>query len=200
MVTRKSDTGATPAASRTTGSTRRAAEAAASEAQEGARAATDATELNVERMTRGAREMGEQMMRAAGNPFANFSQLMEQFTSQNNPMMGAVMEAQRQGMESWMQANRTAWESMQALARKQNEVWTHSMQRIQQAAATGFSDPNRQAELIREACQKSLNDMRELAEIASKSQASVMADMTKRANQQMKELQTMLKDATNRSS
>jgi phasin family protein len=132
------------------------------------------------------------------NPFGDMTKLIEQFKLPGVDM-SAIVEARRKDIEALVEANRAAYESMQALARKQTEMLTQAMQGLQEAAkgATGgtggLADPAKQAELARNACQKTLVDMKDLAEIARKSQTDVMANITQRATQSMQEIKQMMR-------
>jgi phasin family protein len=106
--------------------------------------------------------------------------------------MSAIVESRRKDIEAIVEANKTAYESMQAVARKQQEMLARAMQDIQAAATSGISDPAKQSEVARNAYVKAIDDMKDLAEIARKSQADAMASITQRANEHMEEIKKML--------
>ncbi len=95
--------------------------------------------------------------------------------------MGAVMEARRKDIEALGEANKLAYEGMQALMQKQTEIFGQAMQQIQAAAqqmSTGSNPAEamaQQNEFVQKALQQALENMRQLAEMASKSQAEAMA-------------------------
>jgi phasin family protein len=128
------------------------------------------------------------------SPFADFSKLMERFKVPGVDV-AAVVESSRKDMEALLEANKAAYQGLQALARKQTEMMTEAMQKIreaakhQDAAASGTT----QAQLARDAYQKILADMKELAEIVRKSQAEAMTRVTDRAIEHLQELKQMLK-------
>ncbi len=136
-------------------------------------------------------------MATESNPFGDMTKLMQQFNVPGLDM-APIIESRRKDMEAIVEANKATYEAMQALARKQAEILTQNMQRIQDFAkglATGGAgaiDPAKQAELVRRAYQKALTDMKDLAEMTRKSQVDVMAVITKRATQSMQEIQKLV--------
>ena len=125
------------------------------------------------------------------NPFGDLTKMLEQFKVPGVDM-SALIESRRKDIEAIVEANKTAYDSMQAVARKQTEMLSRAMQDIQAAATTGITDPGKQTEVARNACLKALEDMKDLAEIARKSQAEAMASITQRANEHMEEIKKML--------
>jgi len=92
---------------------------------------------------------------------------------------------------------KAAYDTMQALGRKQQEMLAEALKGIQDAAegaagGAGFADPVRQAELARKTCEKALADIKELAEIARKSQADAIASITQRAAASMQEARNLM--------
>ena len=130
------------------------------------------------------------------NPFGDLAKMIEQFKVPGVDM-SAIVEARRKDIEALVEANKAAYEGMQALVRKQTEMLTQAMQGIQEAASgatggLGLADPAKQAELARNAYTKALADMRDLVEIARKSQVDAMASITKRANEHLQEIRQMM--------
>jgi phasin family protein len=131
------------------------------------------------------------------NPFGDVTKMMAQFQFPGMDM-SAFVESRRKDIEALVQANAAAYESMQALGRKQQEMLAEAMQGIQDAAkgaaggTGGFPDPARQAELARSACEKALADMTELAEMARQSQSEVMASISQRAAEHMEEIKKLM--------
>jgi phasin family protein len=130
-------------------------------------------------------------MTDSSNPFADLTKMLEQFKVPGVDM-AALVESRKRDIEAIVEANKTAYESMQQLARKQNEMFTRAMQDIQEAAKAGISGPNKQSEIARNACMKALDDMKDLAEIARKSQVDAMASITQRANEHVEEIKKLL--------
>lgn len=128
------------------------------------------------------------------NPFGDVTKMMEQFKMPGIDMT-ALMEARRKDVEALVAANKAAYESMQAIAQKQAEMMTQSLQAMQEAAtkgAAGGADAGKQTEAVRKAFEKTLADMRELAEMARTSQSEAMAHITQRANEHMQELKQLM--------
>jgi phasin family protein len=124
------------------------------------------------------------------NPFGDLTKMLEQFKVPGVDM-SALMESRKKDIEAIVEANKSAYDSMQAVARKQTEMLTRAMQDIQ-AAATAGTDPGKQTEVARNACVKALEDIKDLAEIARKSQTEAMTSITQRANEHMEEIKKML--------
>lgn len=125
------------------------------------------------------------------NPFGDLTKMLEQFKVPGVDM-SALVESRKKDIEAIVEANKIAYDSMQALARKQTEMLRQAMQDIQEAAKAGIGDPRKQADVARNACVKALEDMKDLAEIARKSQADTMASITQRANDHVDEIKKML--------
>ncbi len=132
------------------------------------------------------------------DPFGEMSKMMSQFQLPGLDMT-AFVEARRKDIEALAQANAAAVETMQTLAKRQQEMLAETMHEIQEAAkhvttgAAGFPDPAKQADLTRKACEKALAQMTELAELARKSQGEVMASITRRATENLEEIKKMMK-------
>lgn len=129
------------------------------------------------------------------NPFGDLTKMFEQFKLRGLDM-APIIESRRKDIEALVEANRATVESMQALARKQTEVLTQTMQGMQESAKSlvggGAPDITKQAELVRKAYQKALADMKDMAEMARKSQTDAMAAITQRATQSMAEMKTLM--------
>ena len=131
------------------------------------------------------------------NPFGDLTAMLEQFKLPGVDM-SAFVESRRKDVEALVEANKAAYEGMQALARTQTEMLTQAMQSIQESAKgltsgpAGVPDPAKQAEVVRAAWEKMLADMTTLAEMAKKAQTDAVAHLTARAQENMKEFQQML--------
>ena len=131
------------------------------------------------------------------NPFADVTKMIEQFKFPGLDM-APIIESRRKDMEVIVQANKATFEAMQAVARKQTEVFTQAMQGIQDSAkalAAGggaLMDPAKQAELVRTAYEKAMADMKDIAEMTRKSQAAVMAGITMRATESLQEVKKLM--------
>ena len=132
------------------------------------------------------------------NLFPDLAKMMQQFKVPGLDM-APILESRRKDIEALVEANKATFEAMQALARKQTEILTESMQGIQASAkslasgATAGSPAHaKQTELVRGAYEKALADMKDMAEMARKSQVDVMAGITKRATQSLEETRKLM--------
>ena len=133
-------------------------------------------------------------MATESNPFSDVKKMIEQFKLPGVDMT-AIVEARRKDVEALVEANKAAYESMQAMARKQAEMMTQAMQGMQEAAkgaAGAGADPSKQTEVVRKAFEKTLADMKELAEMARHSQSDAMAHITQRATEHMQEIKKLM--------
>jgi hypothetical protein len=131
------------------------------------------------------------------NPFGDLTTMLEQFKVPGVDM-SSFIEARRKDVEALVEANKTAYEAMLALARTQAAMLTQAMQGIQESASgsssgkAGVPDPARQAEAARDAWQKMVADMKTLAEVAHKSQVDAVGSLTGRFKDNLVEAQQML--------
>jgi phasin family protein len=133
-------------------------------------------------------------MATDNNPFGDFQKMLEQFKMPGVDMT-AMVESRRKDIEAVMEANKATYESMQALARKQAEILTQTMQGMQEAAKeslSGAGNPAKQTENVRKAFEKTLADMKELAEMARRSQSEAMAHITQRGNEHLQEIRKLM--------
>jgi phasin family protein len=126
------------------------------------------------------------------NPFGDVMKTLEQFKLPGVDMSSFV-ESGRKDMQAIMEANQAAYETMQALARKQTEMISGALQSMQETAKSGVGDPSKQGELMRKAYEKALADLKDIAEMARQSQADGLARITERANQHMEEIKKLMK-------
>ena len=127
----------------------------------------------------------------------DFSKLMEQVKLPGFDMT-SVIETQRKNIDALTAANQLAYEGMQALVKKQAEMFNERVQEIQaevQKASTGNPAEvlSQRGEFVQHTFQKIFDDMRELAEMAQKSQTETLAAISERAAQDVKESKTALK-------
>lgn len=134
-------------------------------------------------------------MTNAINPFGDLSKIVEKFKVPGFDM-APIIESRRKDMEALVEANKTTYEAMQALAQKQTEILTHAMQAIQDSAkglSGGGADAlGKQTRLAQEAYQKALADMKDLAESARKSQVDVTTGLTQRATKSLDEAKKLM--------
>jgi phasin family protein len=127
------------------------------------------------------------------NPFGDLRKLVEDFKLPGVDL-SAVLESGRKDMEALVAANKAAYQGLQELARKQTEMLTDAMRKIQEAAKrAGSAHPESEpTQLAREAFQKTLADMKELADIVRRSQAEAMSKVTDRAIEHLQELKKLI--------
>ncbi|HME39298.1 MAG TPA: phasin family protein, partial [Steroidobacteraceae bacterium] len=110
----------------------------------------------------------------------------------------AIMEGRRKDVEAVVQANRVAFQGMQALVQRQTEILQQTMSEWQKAAqGMSVKDPGAAlgsaAELAKQAFEKALANMRELAELAIKAQTDAYEVIKHRVQEDMEELRSVLK-------
>lgn len=144
------------------------------------------------------------------NPFANvdFSKFdMSKFDL--TKMMGdvkipgfdmqAIMDAQRKNIEALNAANQAAVQGMQAVAQRQAEILSQTINEVStiaQQLANASTNPQelttKQAEIARKAFEQALANARELAEIVSKSNTEAFAIINKRVTESLQELKSLV--------
>jgi phasin family protein len=127
----------------------------------------------------------------ATDPFGDMKNMLEQLKMPGIDM-AAILEARRKDVEALVEANKSAYEAMQAIARKQTEMMAQSMQ-VMQEAVKGAGDPGKQTEVVRNAVEKTIADMKELAEMASRSQSNAMVHISQRAAEHMEEIRKLMR-------
>ena len=131
------------------------------------------------------------------NPFADLAKSFSQFQVPGLDM-GPIIEARRKDMDALIAANTSAFEAWQAVARKQIDVFTQTVQGLQQAAQTMTTEPGKapdlkkQAEMAQSVYQKALADMTAIAQMVQKAQTDAMESMTQRAQQSMQDMRALL--------
>ena len=139
------------------------------------------------------------------NPFENVDLSKFDFTKWLGELklpgvdVQTLMENQRKNIEAVAEANKLAVESMKAIAKRQVEMLTESMNTVASASqeiAAKVSNPqemtSKQAELATEAFEKVLANMRELAEMVGKSNSEAFEVMNNRFNESLKELSSLM--------
>ena len=130
------------------------------------------------------------------NPFVDVKKMIEQFKLPGLDMT-PIIDSRRKDIEALVEANKAAVDAMQALARKQTEIFTETIQGIQESVKSlvgggAVPDVTKQAELVRQAYAKALADMKDMAQMAQKSQTEAMAAITQRATQSLAETKTLM--------
>ena len=136
-------------------------------------------------------------MTDTSNPFIDFTTMLQQFKLPGVDMT-SIIEARRKDIEALAEANKIAYEGMQALVQKQAEILRTTMEGMQ-ASATGMTagdnplaNAGKQGELAQQSVQKAFANMRELAEMACKSQTEAFTVISQRAMQNIEEMKKLM--------
>lgn len=114
----------------------------------------------------------------------------------------AVVTAQKKNLETLTQANRLAFEGVQAIMKRQAEIARQTIEEIS-AAATQFPDikanPSeamaKQAAATKDAFDRALANMKELADMIGKSNTEVVDLLNARLSQSMEEVKQAIEKA-----
>ena len=146
-------------------------------------------------------------MTKPNNPFGDFdfskmmdpSKMMGDF-KMSGVDMEKVVSSQRRNLEALAAANQLAIEGMQAVAKRQAEIFRQVMEEssaaMKSVMAAGSPEDKaaRQTELTKEAFKRAIANMRELAEMVAKSQGEAFEVINKRVTDSLDELRdTMAK-------
>lgn len=142
------------------------------------------------------------------NPFSmDMSKMVEEFTKMAGQYqipgvdVQALVDAQRRNIEALTAANRAAFEGAQALAARQTEIITESVDSMKSALeALSKSGPTPQAaaqqvSLLKDAYEKTLKDSRELAEIVAKTNKDAAETINKRISEGLEEIRQLAEKA-----
>ncbi len=146
------------------------------------------------------------MSKPTTNPFfeADFSKMMDM-----SKMMGefkmpqfnfeALMNAQRKNIEAMTAVNQAAFESIQAIARRQAELVRQGIEETTQTmnAVMSSSSPEekviRQAEASKAAVDKCIANAREIADTVAKCNTQAMETVSARMSEGLEELRDIIK-------
>ena len=113
--------------------------------------------------------------------------------------MQMMMDAQRKNIEALNAANQAAVQGMQAVAQRQAEILSQTINEVStiaQQLANASTNPQelttKQAEIARKAFEQALANARELAEIVSKSNTEAFAIINKRVTESLQELKSLV--------
>ncbi len=155
---------------------------------------------------------------ARPNPFGDFdftkmmdpTKMMESMKTMMDPtkLMGefkvpgvdfeGLIASQRRNLEALGAANQLAVEGLQAVAKRQSEIFRQMMEEASVAmkdaltAGSPEEKAGRQTELLKEAFQRAIGNMRELAEMVSKSQTEAFDVINKRVTDSLDEIKTLV--------
>lgn len=113
--------------------------------------------------------------------------------------MQALAASQRKNLEALTAANQAALQGMQAVAKRQAEIFKQTMDQAGQAMRDmmGAGAPEdkaaRQAEIAKAAFQTALGNMRELAEMVAKAQTDANEVITRRVTDSIDEFKDAVK-------
>ena len=111
--------------------------------------------------------------------------------------MDAIMASQRKNIEALTNANKLAFEGIQAVARRQADVMRQMMEEMSgmisdmMSAGTPEEKVARQADLAKQTFEKILSNMKELAEMLSKSNSEAATVINARISESLDELKAM---------
>jgi phasin family protein len=114
----------------------------------------------------------------------------------------ALIEAQRKNIEAITQANRVAFEGVQAVAQRQGEIIRQAMDesvKAMQDVGTANAPEDRvskQAEIAKNAFETAIKNMRELAEMSAKSQTEALDLINARVTEGFDEIRDSVAQAT----
>jgi phasin family protein len=134
------------------------------------------------------------------NPFTDILKSLEQFNMQGMMPgldMQKLLDARRKDIEALTEANRIAFDSMQAMAQKQAEILRRSLEQIQTNAQQAMSGSNamanaaKQSDLAQKALQQAMDNVREITEAGQKAQTQAFEIITRRIQENMAEMFTL---------
>lgn len=108
--------------------------------------------------------------------------------------MDAILNNQRKNIEALTTANKLAFESVQAMMKRQTEVLRQTMQEVAEATQgmTTTASPQdrlaKQTALVKDTFERTVANMRELAEMVAKSNGEVFELLNVRLGQLMEEV------------
>jgi phasin family protein len=138
------------------------------------------------------------------NPFAdvfeNWTKSFSQFSGSSIPGLNidGLMKTGQANMAALTEANRVAFEGLQAVAKRQQEMAAAALGDFQETAKTitagkGTELFAKPAELARDTFEKSVANMKELAELAGKSQTEAWGIIGRRFQESISEVQASAK-------
>jgi phasin family protein len=143
------------------------------------------------------------------NPFGDFdfSKMMDPRKMMGDfKMSGVDMEqlaaSQRRNLEALTADNQLAIEGIQAVARRQSEIFRQMMEEashsVRDVMAAGSPEEKaaRQTEMMKEAFTRAIGNMRELAEMVTKSQGEAFDVINKRVTDSLDEVKTLIAKKT----
>lgn len=108
-----------------------------------------------------------------------------------------LMASQRKNIEALTAANKLAVEGLQAVAKRQTEIFQQTMDELPKmltevmAASSPEDRMAKQAEITKMAFEKSLENMKEIADMVSKSNTEAASVITQRFTATLEEIKSM---------
>ncbi len=130
----------------------------------------------------------------------DYSKMLEQYKVPGVEM-DKLIEAQRKNIEAITNANKVAFEGMQAIMQRQGEILRSSMTEASKvmsdlaAAGTPEDRMAKQAEVLKKAFETALANMKELAEMGAKSNSEAAETINKRVAESLDEVRDAIKTA-----
>lgn len=115
----------------------------------------------------------------------------------------ALVSSQKKNIDALTQANKVAFEGVQALIKRQTEIVKQAVEEAGVAAskvkdaATPAAKLSTQAELTKEAFERALANAKELADLVSKSNSEVIGLLNTRFTQSIDEFKTLVGKSAN---
>lgn len=112
--------------------------------------------------------------------------------------MDTLVSSQRKNIEALTQANKLAYDGLQAVVKRQVEILRQTVDEIAQVTkdiaepGTPQDKAAKQAEVAKEAFERSLSNMRELAEMVAKANSEAFDLLNKRFTQNLDEFRDAL--------
>lgn len=106
----------------------------------------------------------------------------------------SLVGSQRKNIEALSQANRLAYDGMQAVVKRQVEILRQTMDEVAQATkdmaepGTPQDKASKQTTLAKDAFERALGNMRELSEMMAKANSEAFELLNKRFSQSMEEM------------
>ncbi len=131
------------------------------------------------------------------NPFGelDLTKMMADFRMPGVDVDG-LMSSQRKNLEALTTANRLVVEGMQAIARRQTEIFRQMMDESTSAMKGMMSGANKedaaakQADMAKDAFQRAVTNMRELAEMIAKSNGEAFDIINRRVSESLDEIKS----------
>jgi phasin family protein len=108
--------------------------------------------------------------------------------------VSAIIESQRKDLEALNEANRQAYEGIQALARRRNEILKEALAEWQSALAdaAGKDALSKQAELAKKGIEQAVANFRELAQMEAETRSKAWKVLQDRFQENLGNLQKLL--------